>query len=104
MGNKVDAYTMMKVAEMASEMKACYEDAIRVNGFDPSTNYWTLMMRATMVEHGIPAITSLTKLIPLLSDMDDAAAAQRDYREIMASAYYIAMVEGAPRLTVVRKE
>ena len=102
MKDKRDAYTMMKVAEMAAEMKACYEDATRTRGFDPATNIRTIRMREVMEEGKVSAIMALTKLIPGLGEWTARAEAQEAYRDLMASAYYIIMVEGLPKMTVVK--
>jgi|JI10StandDraft_1071094.scaffolds.fasta_scaffold482600_3 hypothetical protein len=91
-----DKYKEFKAKEMASEMKACYEDAVRTRAFDPYSNIRTARIRAHMATNQCNAIAAMVHLIRGLGEWTDRKAAQEAYRDLMASAYFIHDVE--PRI------
>lgn len=91
-----DKYKLLKSTEMAQTMKACYEDAVRLRDFNPLTDPDLAYLKGVMEARKINAVAAALVIIEHTAGSNDKKTAQATFRNVLAAAFYLMVVNPAP--------
>lgn len=93
---KVDKYKQMKSKELARTMQACYEDAVRLRGFNPLTDPDLIYLKGVMEARKINPVAAAMVIIEHTAGSNDKKTAQATFRGVLAAAFYLLAVQPPP--------
>lgn len=91
-----DKYKLLKSTEMAQTMKACYEDAVRLRGFNPLTDPDLIYLKGVMEARKMNAVAAAMIIIKHTAGSNDKKTAQATFRNVLAAAFYLISVQPPP--------
>lgn len=94
-----DKYRKLKASEIVTTMRACYEDAVRMRGFDPLTDPDLAILHEAMRLQQLNPVQAAMAIIEHAGGSNDKKTAQATFRGVLAAAFYMMVVAPATQLT-----